>query len=284
MTKRNLQILVSPGFMAGLCSLLLNDLILKREFHNGFTGKMSDFAGLFVFPLFWSAFFPRLRSSFLLGTALLFIFWKSSYSQPLINSWNGVSIFPIKRAVDHSDLFALLILPLSYFYRTSVPRLPARGWAIYLVAAISLFAFTATSYSKKTPYDKEFTFSTSKGELRKRISLLSTDELAPRFWESDSFEISFDSCVGRALITIRGDNNQSFIKLSQIDYRCPSGGNKQEMLEYFEKEFINKLREEPVTKPSQVNYIRPLPDDERSESPPPKSLPTATIPPKRRTR
>ena len=44
--------LTSPGFVVGLSLLLLNDLFLKARFHNPLTGKLSDFAGLFVFPLF----------------------------------------------------------------------------------------------------------------------------------------------------------------------------------------------------------------------------------------
>lgn len=55
MQKRNFSILVSPGFLLCLCLLLLNDFILKSEFHNALTGKLSDFAGLFIFPLFFSA-------------------------------------------------------------------------------------------------------------------------------------------------------------------------------------------------------------------------------------
>ena len=51
MTDRSFQILGSPGFLIGLSLLLTNDFVLKEQFHNGFTGKLSDFAGLFVFSI-----------------------------------------------------------------------------------------------------------------------------------------------------------------------------------------------------------------------------------------
>src|SRR4051794_33419248 len=113
MSQKNLHILASPAFLTGLFLLLLNDLILKRQFHNGLTGKLSDFAGLFAFPLFWAAFFPRRKSLVYISTAVLFIFWKSAYSQPLIEGWNSLALFPIERTVDYGDLVALIILPLS---------------------------------------------------------------------------------------------------------------------------------------------------------------------------
>jgi hypothetical protein len=50
-------------------------------------------------------------------------------------------------------------------------------------------------------------------------------------------------------------DKQGVIILKEIDYRCPSEANKQEMLEYFEKEFVSRLKEESVRKSSQVLYI-----------------------------
>ena len=86
MNERNLQLLVSPGFLVALSVLLLNDFVLKLQFNNVFTGKLSDFAGLFILPLFWTALFPRLKFSIYVLTAIVFIFWKSVYSQPVIES------------------------------------------------------------------------------------------------------------------------------------------------------------------------------------------------------
>lgn len=49
---------------------------LKPWLANGFTGKLSDFAGLFAFPFFWAALVPRWRVAIYLGTAVAFTIWK----------------------------------------------------------------------------------------------------------------------------------------------------------------------------------------------------------------
>jgi hypothetical protein len=114
----------------------------------------------------------------------------------------------------------------------------------HICAWLICHRITATSYSTKTTYDNEYQFQSSKTELIERMRHLPLHDVHLSFGESDTFEISFDSCTGEATITIREKDNQSIIALKEINYRCPSGGDKQEMLKYFEKEFINKLREE----------------------------------------
>jgi hypothetical protein len=145
---------------------------------------------------------------------------------------------------------------------------PSPRPAVYLVAIISIFAFTATSYSKKTAYNNDYQFQISSTELIKRMRHLPSHDVGLNFGDSDTFEITFDSCTGRATVTLRGKDNQSVISLKEIDYRCPSGGDKQEMLQYFEKEFVNKLREEPVAKSDQVQYIWSLLPEDRPEPTP----------------
>ena len=255
MSERNLNVLASPGFLVSLLLLLLNDFIFKAQFHNGLTGKLSDFAGLFVFPLFWSALFPRLKSPIYVLTAVLFIFWKSVYSQPLINGWNSLPFFRMERIVDYTDLLALSILPLSYAYSRIPSNFHVPRPSLYLIAIVSIFSFTATQYSQKVSYDNEYQFQSSRKELLERMSQLPANKVLPSFEESDRFDIRFDSCTGAATITVTEKEKQAVVTLKEIDYRCPSKANRQEMLEYFEKEFINKLREEPVRKSSQVLYI-----------------------------
>ena len=103
------DLLYSPQFILGLALLLLNDLLLKPQFHNWFTGKLSDVVGLYIFPLLWCAFFPVYKKHIYWLTALVFALWKSSLSQPLIDA--GI---PFNRVVDMSDLWALMVLPVSY--------------------------------------------------------------------------------------------------------------------------------------------------------------------------
>jgi hypothetical protein len=49
----------SPVFITAVLLLIANDWYFKQTFHNGLTGKLSDFAGLFAFPFLLSALFPR---------------------------------------------------------------------------------------------------------------------------------------------------------------------------------------------------------------------------------
>jgi hypothetical protein len=77
----NKSIFQSFGFIFALLLLLLNDFWLKGLFGNWFTGKLSDFAGLFVFAMFWMAIFPSHRTKIGVLTAVAFAFWKSPLSQ-----------------------------------------------------------------------------------------------------------------------------------------------------------------------------------------------------------
>ena len=133
-------------FLLSVLVLMLNDFYLKFEFHNYFTGKLSDFAGLFAFPYFMSLIFKHKIKAVYWATAVLFVFWKSSYSQFALDAFNSFGI-GIDRVVDYSDLMALLILPLSFRYRTqecfkkpSLAFIP--GPLIYITC---WFAFVATS-------------------------------------------------------------------------------------------------------------------------------------------
>ena len=253
---KHLHILCSPGFLIGLLLLLSNDFVFKEQFHNRFTGKLSDFAGLFVFSLFWIAFFPRRRTFICVAAAVLFVFWKSSYSQFLIEGWNRSAFFGINRTVDYSDLSALIVLPLCYFYCKTSSIVYGSRRLIYATAVVSVFAFTATQYSEKVPFNNQYQFESSRKELLGRISRLPKDGVSDSFWKrGDAFEITFDSCNGRANVNIEERENQSVITLKEMVYRCPSKPDPDTMREYFEKEFIAKLHEEQISKSAQVLYI-----------------------------
>ena len=57
-TQKNdtFYILLSPGFIIATVLLVVNDFFLKPVYHNWLTGKLSDFAGLFMFSLFLTMF------------------------------------------------------------------------------------------------------------------------------------------------------------------------------------------------------------------------------------
>ena len=134
-------------FLFCLAVLLLNDFYLKTEYHNGLTGKLSDFCGLFIFASFWSALFPNKKRTIYFSTALLFVIWKSPYSQPFIDLFS-YSLYPIYRVVDLTDLISLLILPISYYYN------PKDFFKLKLspiiLGVITIFSFCATSIPEPT--------------------------------------------------------------------------------------------------------------------------------------
>ncbi len=140
------ELFASPWLVLPVLALVVNDWVLKPVFHNAFTGKLSDFAGLLALTLFTCAVSERFRwwaASFI---SISFIYWKSPSSQPLIAYLNGVLPVGLGRTPDYTDLVALPVVWITAFY---VPRLSApdtSAWARFSLAGLSLFALTATSY------------------------------------------------------------------------------------------------------------------------------------------
>lgn len=122
--SRNQYLLCNPVFIAGLVILILNDHYFKWTYANWLTGKLSDFVGLLIFPLFLQFLFPRLSTArVMILAALAFIFWKSPVSESFIQFYNLIALIPITRVVDVTDLLALVVLPLSYTILNNICRL-----------------------------------------------------------------------------------------------------------------------------------------------------------------
>lgn len=153
--------LYNPQLIAGLLLLLLNDLVLKPQFHNWFTGKLSDIVGLYIFPLFWCAFFPALKRHIYLLTAAGFIFWKSTLAQPLIDTLNDMGL-PFNRVVDMSDLAALPALIVSYALGAISGRQLFKRVSPAVVAVLAILVFCNDSIVRRHvvkaqhPYIKSF--------------------------------------------------------------------------------------------------------------------------------
>jgi hypothetical protein len=269
--RTRLDLLGSHGFLFALSLLLLNDFFLKRYAHGTLSGKLSDFAGLFVLPIFCVAFFPRLKTVIYVLVAALFIVWKSSWSEPLIEIWNSFSPFAVARTVDYTDLWALLILPWSFRSserRTLLPK--DRRW-LYAIGIISIFAFAATSYRSTTPYSDQYSFPVSRRELLERMSHLPTQKVWHTFWDADDFQVGFKDCISAARISISEIDQHAVITLKEITFRCPRRPGKEIMQAFFEKEFVDKLREPVATDPLQIRDIWGIPKEpspEASPSPP----------------
>jgi hypothetical protein len=148
--ERLQKVLLSPGFLAGLALLLLNDFVLKDAFGNWWTGKLSDFSGLFIFPLFLYCFLPKPKAASFIFTTVLFLLWKTTYSQALIDELNLILPLTVGRVVDHSDFWALFAVPLSYLYllllyRGSISSFRQQFVIRTIVFLITIFSFTATT-------------------------------------------------------------------------------------------------------------------------------------------
>jgi hypothetical protein len=134
----------SPGFLAALAILLANDLWWKAAYANWLTGKLSDFAGLFVVVVLATAFRPENGRSIGVFTAVAFTLWKSPLSQPLIDGWNAVAPYAVARVADDSDLLALAVIPLAVRHAGRAHSL-APAALRYPIVAVAILAILGTS-------------------------------------------------------------------------------------------------------------------------------------------
>lgn len=149
------SLLLHPAFIVSLFILLLNDFYWKYAFPNWFTGKLSDFAGMIVLPVFLHVLVPKAnRIAIAIFSALFFIWWKSPLSQPLLDFFNLELNIVLHRTIDYSDLTAISILPfvlrLKPWQFGFAPAL--QKGAIYLLGCTAFFALCATSPLRQLPY------------------------------------------------------------------------------------------------------------------------------------
>lgn len=143
MRPRKTWLLSSPAFVLSVLLLIFNDFVLKQAYPSWFTGKLSDFAGLSAFTLFCLVLCPARSTLWIV--AAWFVFWKTPFSQPLIDWWNSTFTWSIARALDYTDLTALVVIPLAGIYHEGArEKNVSRGWCL-LSSAVAIFAFCATS-------------------------------------------------------------------------------------------------------------------------------------------
>lgn len=151
-------------FVTGLMVLVINDHVLKLVFSNWITGKLSDFSGLLIFPMLLAFLFPKFLKMNTILTGVFFVFWKSPFSEAFINAYNQYIPIQLHRVVDYSDLIALSILPVSYYFLTNMDKfgklkIQSKRLSPVFVLIPAVLAFLATS----PPYYYRYTF--SDGEL-----------------------------------------------------------------------------------------------------------------------
>jgi hypothetical protein len=269
--KNSLSILSSPAFLVGLGLLLLNDFFLKSTFHNWFTGKLSDFAGLFIFPLFFTAFFPQRKRLIYAVTAIGFVFWKSEFSQPLITFWNTQPYYQIDRIVDYSDLIALLILPLSFLYLRQLRSREVKPLLVCTASIFAVFAFAATqAASYKATFTQEYYFAVSQAELLKQITIISEDDLYDPKSDKSKAELAFrkrqklpveleihfkDYAFREVKVIVTAEGESSKVSLLSAEIKSFSKTGKEEFIHYFEREFIEEVKKNPAKKSPEITSI-----------------------------
>ncbi len=144
--KTRKELLFNYLFITSLVLLALNDHLWKGMYHNWFTGKISDFAGLVVLPLFLAFLFPRLARRACHISALFFIYWKTELSSGLIEFLNTNGFFTFGRTIDYSDFIALLILPLPWRQISKKPiSINVNRLGLTSVVLSTLFLLVATT-------------------------------------------------------------------------------------------------------------------------------------------
>lgn len=148
-THRNRNLLFNWIFLFGILLLALNDHIFKWQFSNWLTGKLSDFVGLLILPMFIQFIFPRLKNYSIVFCGLFFIFWKLPISESFINLYNQFAIIPIIRTVDYTDLIALAVLPICHILLNNIDQYRISNSKLILnplfILIPSSFIFMATS-------------------------------------------------------------------------------------------------------------------------------------------
>jgi len=144
------KLILNYVFIIGILVLLLNDHILKDQFGNWFTGKLSDFAGLVVFPLFLKYVFSFSGRKAVLLTVVGFVFWKSPISQPFIDGVNSLSNYKINRVVDYTDFIAFISIPFTTYVLNNIDGFRIkignnRRLATNTITLVAIFSFIATS-------------------------------------------------------------------------------------------------------------------------------------------
>ncbi|MCF0048982.1 hypothetical protein LXM25_02865 [Dyadobacter sp. LJ53] len=270
MTQIRFDILSRLGFLTCLGLLLVNDFYLKQACANFWTGKLSDFAGLFIFPYFIATFRVKSAKEIYFISALLFVFWKSEFSQFMIEFVRSEGI-GINRVIDYTDLAALLILPISYKELQKQAKKHAETQIAIglIVSTISLFAILATTVPREeivmnSPVGKVYELQMSKSEFFESLQPGSrySDTLSKNLTDS-SFYLYFDIPDYRAdmkvLSTITAESaTTTFIRLdtvlsANITGRLLIGIDEdhsesirqitpERFEQYFEENFIEKIR------------------------------------------
>ena len=272
------DLILNLYFIVGLIVLILNDFYLKYEYGNFITGKLSDFAGLLIFPMFIAVIIPNLRKSISIITGIGFIIWKLPLFTPVIDLINQLPFVSIDRVIDYSDYMALLILPLSHYcinYYESTPFIKVeqiKNFSKFALLGIAFFAFCATSVSwREVPQGTIFIGDSYNVKLPKDSLILSIQELGyncdfyPQdssnyniraYYQTDNIIRYYDKHYDIVIDTIANvkyeleEINPNKTKLTIINVTLSKKGNIQnwKTMKYLSKEYSSWLKKNLIEK------------------------------------
>jgi hypothetical protein len=160
----------TPLFYLSALLLACNDFVWKAQFHNTFTGKLSDFAGIALWVLFWEAWLPKhFRVHLYCLSAIIFTWFKSPLSEGVLQ------FLHLQRVVDYTDLYALLVLLPLYFFNKKTNFVTWQPTVLASIVALFLFGATSPKEGNCTYYPcqnpKIHYFNISPDSLKTRINL-----------------------------------------------------------------------------------------------------------------
>lgn len=158
--KNRAHFLLNIVFITGLLLLAFNDHFLKETYGNWMTGKLSDFAGVLILPLFLK-YLTGWRNGFVIALTVIFFTWfKSPLSTGVLDAINSFGFVHLARVVDYTDLLSFAVLPLSWWTLRNPERfgfgeltVPGRALVRYGMLPLCLFLFVATSEADFPGFD-----------------------------------------------------------------------------------------------------------------------------------
>jgi hypothetical protein len=201
------QTLLAWPFVISLVLLLANDMYLKLVYPGWLTGKLSDFAGIFLVAFLAFGLAPKRKYLIALGLALGFLCWKSPVSQPLIDGINSVSRYQVGRVVDYSDLIALVSIPFAWLLisrrRCFGDRFSPRQWLSIPVATLTALAISGTSIMLP---GGEYSIRNTDSE-----SVVSEFEIAAAIERvTDAYQLTCENCDENAEYTVYSNEDMLF--------------------------------------------------------------------------
>lgn len=252
------RIILSPGLIVGLALLAVNDFFWKDFYHNWFTGKLSDFAGLWSVSLLSVAIVKARPRTIFLFWACSFIFWKSSSSQPFIDYVNGLGFPKIGRVTDSTDLIAISIIPFALSYAKKRIKLPGlefssilRKIAILSMVCVSFIFTTATQMvGDHLCCDGDYEFKMSKAKFLKSLKQITGQNISPSQSLPDEkgdnyfFDLNYRYCDRRVFVNIQvaEEANITKVHLNYIHYNCKYGSADLFIQDMFEKEITKPIQ------------------------------------------